>query len=227
MFVHEPVLLEEVLATLNEHKEELVFVDATLGEGGHAEAFLSKNPRLILIGIERDKVIMERARGRLGRFGERVRLFRMDYREFFRSITELVEQKEVARAALSRLSAPRKAQESPVASTGPASPARELEKPLYDSDPVVRRRAEKALKELEAGGDREAAEILRQFTDYFKVISRHLLGGGGIDAVQVGVVNLIDPRRRIVEAGYFANAFLGNFVGLCAHDCDPVGHGAS
>jgi 16S rRNA (cytosine1402-N4)-methyltransferase len=91
MFVHSPVLLEEVTALLNEQREELVFIDATLGEGGHAEAFLSRNPGLTLIGVERDKSIMERARERLDRFGGRVRLFRMDYSEFFRSAPELVD----------------------------------------------------------------------------------------------------------------------------------------
>ena len=92
MFIHKPVLLEEVTAALNLGRDELVFVDATVGEGGHAEAFLSSNPRLILFGIERDKSIMERARRRLDRFGGRVRLFRMDYTEFFRSVTELVDR---------------------------------------------------------------------------------------------------------------------------------------
>ena len=92
MFIHKPVLLGEVTAALNEHKDELLFVDATLGEGGHAEAFLSRNPRLILFGIEKDQSIMELARQRLERFGRRVRLFRMDYYEFFHSVTELVDR---------------------------------------------------------------------------------------------------------------------------------------
>ena len=92
MYIHKPVLLNEVVALLNDEQEELVFVDATLGEGGHAEAFLSRNPRLILFGIERDKSVMERASKRLDRFGGRVRLFRMDYCEFFRSLTELVDR---------------------------------------------------------------------------------------------------------------------------------------
>jgi 16S rRNA (cytosine1402-N4)-methyltransferase len=92
VYIHKPVLLNEVVALLNDEQEELVFVDATLGEGGHAEAFLSRNPRLILFGIERDKSVMERAGKRLDHFGGRVRLFRMDYCEFFRSLTELVDR---------------------------------------------------------------------------------------------------------------------------------------
>ena len=92
MYIHKPVLLHEVVAALNDQQEELLFIDATLGEGGHAEAFLSGNPRLILLGIERDKSIMEQARRRLERFGSRVRLFRMDYLAFFRSVPELVDR---------------------------------------------------------------------------------------------------------------------------------------
>jgi 16S rRNA (cytosine1402-N4)-methyltransferase len=67
-------------------------VDATLGEGGHAEAFLAANPRLKLIGVERDGQIIERARERLAVFGSRVHLLRMDYCEFFGSIAELVDR---------------------------------------------------------------------------------------------------------------------------------------
>ena len=52
MYIHKPVLLNEAMAALNDQKEELVFIDATLGEGGHAVAFLSSNPRLILFGVE-------------------------------------------------------------------------------------------------------------------------------------------------------------------------------
>ena len=92
MFIHKPVLLDEVMGLLNEHEEDLLFVDATLGEGGHAEAFLSRNPRLILYGIEKDQSIMERARKRLKRFSPRVKLFRMDFYEFFRTVSELVDR---------------------------------------------------------------------------------------------------------------------------------------
>jgi 16S rRNA (cytosine1402-N4)-methyltransferase len=92
VYIHKPVLLHEVIAAMNDQKEERLLIDATLGEGGHAEAFLSGNPRLTLLGIERDKSIMEQARRRLERFGPRVRLFRMDYFEFFRSVPELVDR---------------------------------------------------------------------------------------------------------------------------------------
>jgi 16S rRNA (cytosine1402-N4)-methyltransferase len=92
MFIHKPILLDPVLTFLAGQEEEVLLVDATLGEGGHAEAFLSSNPRLVLFGIERDRQIIDRARERLDRFGRRVRLFRMDFLEFFSSVAELVDR---------------------------------------------------------------------------------------------------------------------------------------
>jgi len=63
--VHVPVLVEEVLQFLQPREQSDVMVDANLGEGGHAEAFLNAFPRLILLGIEVDKEIAERAARRL------------------------------------------------------------------------------------------------------------------------------------------------------------------
>jgi len=83
VYVHTPVLLEPVLALLDPAKGEQLLIDATLGEGGHAEAFLSRFPGLSLCGVERDEDILRIARERLGRFGGRVRLYRTDFAEFF------------------------------------------------------------------------------------------------------------------------------------------------
>lgn len=51
-----------------------VFVDATVGLGGHAEALLEAAPELRLVGVDRDPAALERAGRRLARFGSRVRL---------------------------------------------------------------------------------------------------------------------------------------------------------
>ncbi len=74
MIVHEPVLLSEVLATLVPARPGALMVDATLGEGGHAEAFLLKYPDLTLIGVDADPWILEVARQRLAVFADRARL---------------------------------------------------------------------------------------------------------------------------------------------------------
>ncbi len=60
-------------------------VDATLGEGGHAEALLSAFPGIRLVGVEADAGILEIARRRLERFGPRVQTVREWFDEFFRT----------------------------------------------------------------------------------------------------------------------------------------------
>ena len=44
MIIHQSVLLPEVLAQLIPPAEAGLMIDATLGEGGHAEAFLTRYP---------------------------------------------------------------------------------------------------------------------------------------------------------------------------------------
>lgn len=79
--LHTPVLLErcaELLAPALE-REGAVFVDATLGMGGHSEAFLERFPGARLIGLDRDTDALRLAGERLSRFGERVTLVHTVY----------------------------------------------------------------------------------------------------------------------------------------------------
>lgn len=67
---HIPVLLEEVLDIFGKIKEGVV-VDCTLGFGGHSQALLKHNPRIKIIGIDRDGYAREFAKKRLSVFEDR------------------------------------------------------------------------------------------------------------------------------------------------------------
>ncbi len=69
--IHKSVLLEEVADFFK--GAEGVFIDATLGLGGHSERLLDENPRISVIGIDKDKISLEFAKNRLNRFGARFR----------------------------------------------------------------------------------------------------------------------------------------------------------
>ena len=78
---HEPVLLSETI-TLLEPRSDGLYLDGTLGGGGHAEAILdASSPGGRLIGLDRDPRAVERARTRLDRFGDRVELYEQNFAE--------------------------------------------------------------------------------------------------------------------------------------------------
>ncbi|GAA3976537.1 16S rRNA (cytosine(1402)-N(4))-methyltransferase RsmH [Actinomadura viridis] len=82
---HVPVMLDRVLELLGPAVQvtgrEPVYLDATLGLGGHAEAMLEAHPRLRLVGLDRDTTALERSARRLARFGDRARLEHAVYDE--------------------------------------------------------------------------------------------------------------------------------------------------
>jgi 16S rRNA (cytosine1402-N4)-methyltransferase len=78
---HVPVQVAETLEFLAPRRGGL-FVDATLGLGGHAEALLASSPEVHLIGIDRDAEALERAGRRLAPFGSRVRRVHANFHQF-------------------------------------------------------------------------------------------------------------------------------------------------
>jgi len=73
---HLPVMKDELL-TLLVPRSKKIFVDATLGGGGHAEALLQGSaPDGVLIGIDRDPAAIEAAGSRLKKFDGRVHILR-------------------------------------------------------------------------------------------------------------------------------------------------------
>jgi 16S rRNA (cytosine1402-N4)-methyltransferase len=89
-YKHVPVLVGEVVLALRPQAHG-VYVDATLGEGGHAEALLgAMGPSGRLIGIDRDAEVLEVARQRLAPIGSRVDIVHGHAAEL-RSILDLLE----------------------------------------------------------------------------------------------------------------------------------------
>lgn len=72
--VHVPVLYQEVLSFLDASRGG-VFIDATVGGGGHAAGILAQaGARARLLGIDRDPAALEEAGRRLAPYGQRVAL---------------------------------------------------------------------------------------------------------------------------------------------------------
>lgn len=77
--LHTPVMVEEVLYYLSPRKGG-VYVDCTLGTGGHALAILEKTEgKVKLIGIDWDEEAIKVASQRLKNYRERVRLVRANF----------------------------------------------------------------------------------------------------------------------------------------------------
>ncbi len=77
----------EVLAPAFE-RDRPVFVDATLGLGGHSESMLERFGDLVVIGLDRDPAAIARAGDRLARFGERIILVNTIYDRLGEAVRE-------------------------------------------------------------------------------------------------------------------------------------------
>ena len=76
---HLPVLLEEVMDYLDIKREGL-YVDCTLGLGGHALEILKRNPKASLVGFDIDEKSLLKATEKLEPYAERVKLYHSDFR---------------------------------------------------------------------------------------------------------------------------------------------------
>ncbi|UIP58424.1 16S rRNA (cytosine(1402)-N(4))-methyltransferase RsmH [Agromyces marinus] len=79
--IHTPVMLERTLELLAPalEREGAVYVDATLGMGGHSRAVLERFPNATAIGLDRDTDALAIARERLAAFGDRARFVHTVY----------------------------------------------------------------------------------------------------------------------------------------------------
>src|SRR5436853_4364267 len=80
---HRPVLLRETIELLAAERGGL-FVDCTVGLGGHSEAILQASSDAQVLAIDRDNEALELARERLVLYGSRFRAVHADFRELTR-----------------------------------------------------------------------------------------------------------------------------------------------
>lgn len=80
---HRPVLLRETIELLAAERGGL-FVDCTVGLGGHSEAILQASPDAQVLGIDRDEEALGLATERLAQYGSRFRSVHADFRELTR-----------------------------------------------------------------------------------------------------------------------------------------------
>jgi len=88
---HQPVMVVEVIQYLVTDPNG-VYVDATVGGGGHAKAILDKVAQQgVLVGIDRDREAIDAARQVLAVFGSRVKLVQGS----FSTIAEILHQEKI------------------------------------------------------------------------------------------------------------------------------------
>ena len=89
---HRPVLLEETMKFLAPERGGL-FVDCTVGLGGHSEAILKSSPDTRVIGMDLDPAALAYSRQRLAPFGDRLRVFQANFRAI-RSILQQANERD-------------------------------------------------------------------------------------------------------------------------------------
>ncbi len=86
---HIPVLLDEVLCCFETMPAKGVFIDCTLGYGGHSKAILSKFADIELIGIDQDPEAISFSQRALADFGDR---FKSVYGRFSDVLPQILNQ---------------------------------------------------------------------------------------------------------------------------------------
>ncbi len=85
---HTPIMLEEIVGFLNPAPQK-IYLDGTLGTGGHADAFLQKSaPSGRVIGIDADAESLPLARERLAHHGNRITFVHGQYEDAKKILSE-------------------------------------------------------------------------------------------------------------------------------------------
>jgi 16S rRNA (cytosine1402-N4)-methyltransferase len=89
MTYHLPVMRQETAEYLI-HDENGIYVDCTLGGGGHSEYILEKYENTKVIGIDQDNDALKYAAERLSRFGARISLVKGNFKDIRSLVTQEV-----------------------------------------------------------------------------------------------------------------------------------------
>ncbi|MEO8073363.1 MAG: 16S rRNA (cytosine(1402)-N(4))-methyltransferase RsmH [Acidobacteriota bacterium] len=85
--LHRPVLLTETVELLKPLTDG-IFVDATLGLGGHSAAILANFDKTAVVGIDRDAEAIDFAKERLEKFGERITIFQANFADIKKVLSD-------------------------------------------------------------------------------------------------------------------------------------------
>jgi 16S rRNA (cytosine1402-N4)-methyltransferase len=92
-FTHKSVLLDEALELLDTGNKGGIYVDATLGLGGHSEAILNSNSNCTVIGLDLDSGNLAQAEERLKNFKDAKRFTAV--KENFRNLDTLLDSMQI------------------------------------------------------------------------------------------------------------------------------------
>lgn len=92
-YIHQPVLTDEVIKFLAE-VDDNVIVDGTIGEGGHSDRILQEIGPELLIGIDRDKNILQKSAERLKKYNN-FKLINAD----FGDLSDILERENIGRVS--------------------------------------------------------------------------------------------------------------------------------
>jgi 16S rRNA (cytosine1402-N4)-methyltransferase len=242
--MHEPVLLREVLALLAPGPGQAV-VDATVGGGGHAEAFLEATaPEGRLLGIDRDPGALRLAGGRLARFGDRVTLVEGDYADLdahLRAAGFPPPRAVLADCGLSSLQLDDPARGFSLLHDGPLDMRFSLQSSITAAD-LVNREREDALADLlfQYGEERASRRIARRIVerrvsqpfettaDLAETVSRALGGRRGrihpatrvFQALRIAVNGELESLDRLLAGASAALARGGRLAIIAFHSLE-------
>jgi 16S rRNA (cytosine1402-N4)-methyltransferase len=87
-FIHKPVLLNETISALN-IKQNGIYVDGTIGGGGHSAEILKKAKNIRLIAIDRDKEALNAAKKRLIKYSKNITFVHDNFKNMPNILEEL------------------------------------------------------------------------------------------------------------------------------------------